>query len=58
MLTMLRKLIRRCALNIPCQFVYLGLSAIYAASCVGLDKAVLGAAAAVAYIALALASNH
>ena len=44
--------------NIPCKFVYLGLSAIYAASSFGLDKSLLGAAAAVAYIVLALSRSH
>ena len=44
--------------NIPCKLVYLGLSAIYAASSFGLDKPVLGVVAAIAYIALALARSH
>ncbi len=44
--------------NIPCRLVYLVLSVIYLASSFGLDKSALGAIAAGAYIALALAREH
>ena len=44
--------------NIPCRLVYFALSAICLASSFGLDKSALGAIAAGAYIALALAREH
>lgn len=44
--------------NIPCKFVYLGLSCTYLASCFDLNKVVLSGLAAAAYAALALARDH
>lgn len=44
--------------RIPSKVVYLGLSAMYLVSSFGVDKVILGTAAAAGYLVLALARNH